>query len=139
MKPYEALELQAKAMRLVEGTELEWFNVLRSTTSKLTVQPYELLQAYDIDRAELALAIVEGKPVFDGDTLYTNTGNKFVVSKLAQHYQAFANNYSWNPPKPKTVMVELLVDDAEYYAGCTSYERYTNLGNACRKALGELK
>lgn len=43
---------------------------------------------------------------------------------------------SWNPPKPKTVMVELTIEQAELGAklGLT-----TDIASACRKALEEVE
>ena len=135
MKPYEALELQAKAMRLVEGTELDWCRAIKH----LGKPQYSFSLIAPLEEYELALAIVEGKPVFDGDTLYTNTGNKFVVSKSEQHYQAFANNYSWDAPKPRTVMVELPIEVVTAWTTDYQVVDINIMAIACRKALGELK
>lgn len=97
---------------------------------------------------EFPLAVVEGKAVFAGDELYLGTYNKTVkVSAkhdeydglIYSHLNSFGNagfeNFSWNPPKPKTVMVELLVEDADGLI-CGLGGR---VALACRKALGETK
>jgi hypothetical protein len=78
MKDYEALELQAKAMRLVEGTDLNWKDVIRLHSEVIYSGLFDL-NGYKPRECELAFAIVEGKPV-------------------------------WLPPKPKTVLVELLAE-----------------------------
>lgn len=44
---------------------------------------------------------------------------------------------TWNPPKPKTVMVELLIEDAEYYRDSAYVNSALNI--ACRKALEAIK
>jgi hypothetical protein len=43
------------------------------------------------------------------------------------------------PPKPRTVMVELLVEDAEYLISICNYGNGVRISNDCRKALKELK
>jgi len=97
------------------------------------------LDSKDYGCYEFPLAVVEDKPVFVGDELYEETGKKFTVNN-ALTKGCFGENWikavSWNPPKPKTVMVELLRDDAEYFSiGCSAEFRTYNLANACRKAL----
>jgi hypothetical protein len=136
MKNYEVLELQAKAMRLVEGTGINWKDVIRLPSRIIYNWRYDL-DEYKPGECELALTIVEGKPVFVGDELYSKiNGWAYIIN---QHNYDFAN-YSWNPPKPKTVLVELLVEDVEYYVG-GRFETARNISvlNACHKALGELK
>ena len=88
---------------------------------------------------EFPLAVVEGRQVWEGDEMWKH-GAKFNVCCSADICGA-----SWNPPKPKTVMVELTVEDAEKYA------EYANLKNsgfnpsalrvaqAMKKALEEMK
>ena len=144
MKNYEALELQAKAMRLVEGTDLFWYACVRNGVTKRAVD-----HNWEAQNPELAFAIVEGKPVFKGDELW-NVPNRFKFT--ADYYEggllgsrkcnsegqsvAWLTDCSWNPPKPRTVMVELLVEDVEKLCGIFDS---ANIGRACRKALGELK
>jgi len=49
-----------------------------------------------------ALAIVEGKPVFPGDTVYNKiTGEKCIVGSLWKIF----DNVSFNPPKPKKLVL----------------------------------
>ena len=63
---------------------------------------------------QLALAIVEGKPVFEGENLYCHNGVPYTAKDGEQEH--FYASLSWNPPKPKTVTVELSRDDAERIA-----------------------
>ena len=96
---------------------------------------------------EFALAVVEGKPVFKGDELWHGSGSEFTVlrSNATTFFGESHNsacrweiaNCSWNPPKPHTVMVELLVEDASYVANVGLVN--TKMVQACRKALEELK
>lgn len=96
-----------------------------------------------------AIAEVEGKPVFVGDELYSViNGNKYTATEAGWAFDnwthgpcASVENMSWNPPKPKTVMVEMLVEDAEYYAANES-DRGQRLDRhiaACKKALEDFK
>ena len=54
-------------------------------------------------------------------------------------------NWSWNPPKPKTVMVEMLVEDATNYVTTRQLNltnavlAMTNVEAAINKALENLK
>jgi hypothetical protein len=107
---------------------------------------------------EFPLAVVEGEPVFVGDKLYdTLTGSSFTAERVSTdhpgHRQGVACFYmatrgcityvdkaSWNPPKPKTVMVELTREDAEYLARLMRMDvvyGVRDINRACRKALGE--
>ena len=145
MKRYEALEIEATALRLVEGTKLDWRMAIRIDDNVGSY--FQDLSKYSFEGVQLALKIVEGKPVFKGDTLYHN-GVKFTARDFVSEgsdnleYWVCSNGYhlkgqvSWNPPKPKTVMVELLVEDAKQLCGIFDA---ANIGRACKKALGELK
>jgi len=101
---------------------------------------------------EFPLAVVEGKPVFVGDELYCLISNhKFKVKGLINGGLAFEyvtiydgrvcvsiDSASWNQPKPKTVMVELLREDAEHYSRFAMIDqREERFQAACRKALEE--
>ena len=93
------------------------------------------LTSCDPNLFEFPIAVVEGKPVFVGDVLYCQ-GDKVIVNPNTCSFR-HTNNWSWNPPKPKTVMVELLVEDADYWSTC--YAVNDRINAACRKALEELK
>ena len=76
---------------------------------------------------ERAIAIVENRPVFVGDTLLSDGVNQFVaesadvimiqgkpVDVISSGPSQYAISFlSWNPPKPPTLMVELTREDAE--------------------------
>jgi hypothetical protein len=95
-----------------------------------------------LDKTEFALAVVEGKPVFKGDVLYYNSGVK-IIADIKEEFgdDLVYDKLTWNPPKPKTVMVELLVEDAQYIISSKWYhqEHEKKIKEACLKALGELK
>ena len=87
---------------------------------------------------EFALAIVEGKPVFVGDVLYYKTNDEsYGIRWYPTNVNHVFDSSSWNPPKPRTVMVELLVEDASYVANVGLVN--TKMVQACRKALENLK
>jgi len=97
------------------------------------------------------LTVVEGRAVFRDDLLWF-VGSEFVAAReivadgmfgqsLSANDGAFFNldKLSWNPPKPKTVAVEMLREDAE---ACAAYLRSASfhppsfrLYEACKKAL----
>lgn len=108
---------------------------------------------------KFALGVVEGKPVFEGDTLYAGELQHVIVSKHPERDSLQCIDpkkglcdlpiryWSWNPPKPKTVMVELSLEEVEWYAkyennmdeyGCVS-KRAIGFMDACRKALEGMK
>lgn len=109
MKEIEATRMKLAAMELVEGTEIKWWTVLRCAKYK---DVYDFQPVFDSPYGyELALGIIEGKPVWEGDELYY--GDKKTTATAAQggHF----TGWSWLPPKPKTAPVYLLVDDIEYW------------------------
>jgi hypothetical protein len=85
------------------------------------------------------LAYVEGKPVFVGDELYWDDGRNITANELWGNHSDF-HRMTWHPTKPKTVMVDLLREDAEtllawYEFTCDKTRE--NVATACRKALEE--
>lgn len=68
------------------------------------------------------LCMVEGKPVYEGSKLYHKNGSEYIVQEVEQLLTRlltrkafrtvhapwtngdYIENYSWNPPKPKTVV-----------------------------------
>ena len=95
------------------------------------------------DDYKFALGVVEGKPVFEGDELYGYGGVKFTVPSEWKHHDTEQFKCSWNPPKPKTIMIELLVYDVELIARLShtgdNVSIFENVTEACRKALDSLK
>jgi hypothetical protein len=67
------------------------------------------------------LAIVEGRGVYEGDVLYAKDGSKIIANHIGftwddqDNFAKWIKSLSWNPPKPKTITVELLREDAEYW------------------------
>ena len=137
MTELEATRLKLQALELVEGTGLNWWEVIRNLYSKEGFNTPPALNVEPKDY-ELALGVIEGKPVWEGDKLWcAEYPCKQEISALTIH----RFKWSWNPPKPATVMVELLVEDAEKWAQIVSNKStsiYQNIAEACRKALEKL-
>lgn len=141
MKEIEATRLLLKSMEMVEGTKLGWWEVLRANNTKAKLSEDTVLAVWGKDELELAIGIIEGKPVWGGDKYWHSNGDycccKEIDRSLSKEYWS---RCSWLPPKPKTAMVELLVEDIRDIA---NWENVLPLGNriveACRKALSELK
>lgn len=91
---------------------------------------------------EFPLAVIEGKLVWPDDIVYHSDGLRYLAKDVFNnpHVNLAPECLSLSPPKPKTIMVELLVGDAQKMANAAS-ERLSNdyaydrVGLACKKAL----
>jgi hypothetical protein len=112
MKDYEKLEVQAKLMRLVEGTDVDWEKCVKHLNRPYLTSGWNFESAFE-DYA-FAFAIVEGKPVFKGNVLHVKTIPQ--KPRVADYYKngvifdeyGIGNDIkdcSWNAPKPKTVTI----------------------------------
>ena len=154
MTKIEALRLELAAREMVEGTGLEWWEVLKWDTGvagihcALRDKPQLLLAKNDYFK--LALGIVEGKPVWNGDTLWHPTEGAVLANdnwgkELFNHNGkvCYIEHLSWNPPKPKTMAVELSYEAVQYFAkqftSSTTIGIHNSVIDACRKALEEAK
>lgn len=140
MKPIDATRLQLKAMELVEGTGLEWNICLRNKISHAHTSLN--LYLYDSNDLELALGIIEGKPVWEGDTLWYTPGiGSPLTIKIDGGHNLKLSGWSWLPPAPKTAMVEFLVEDIKHWSKYNAewHEQSNRLYEACRKTLEGLK
>ena len=98
-----------------------------------------------------SLAIVEGKPVFEGDVLYfdgTCVAADIVVHRATADCIVDQKGGCWSidklhwtpplwtPPKPKTVTVELLQEDVEYFSNFLFLSiPFKHMQNAFKEAL----
>jgi hypothetical protein len=81
-----------------------------------------------------SLATVEGRLVFEGDVLYDNDGSRCTIRQYDA--EGFILGCSWNPPKPKTITVELLREDAEYMANSVyCIEQHLRIQKAIKEAM----
>jgi len=126
----------ARAYDLIEGTDLSISKVTK-LNGCINSMPKTLFNLSP-ELYEFSLAIVENKPVFKGDTLYSPNGTMYSV--YSQYIFDWAL-MSWNPPKPRTVMLEVSLDvavDISSWAKDVG-KKHSELGHAAIKALKELK
>ena len=98
---------------------------------------------------EIAIGIVENKPVFIGDELYNHKGDKLQASVMGftwhgkEARNSWLKSLSWSQPKPKTAMVELSLENISFFASLTPFiaetQHWGNFYAACRKTLETLK
>jgi len=155
----ELYQEAARVAKMIEGTNLTIGYVVK-ICGHVYGRDYLSFDTGNAKDYEFALAIVEGKPVFKGDVLYhylvpegcriVSLNEKGLIAFSFENKIndfVFYKNLSWNKPKPKTVMVELLREDVEYWGsyGTLGYEKnymkypvYSkNFFEACKKALEE--
>lgn len=140
MKKSDALRKEAELRDMVEGTGLEWWKCVKYLGRHGNVEWY--FDAPD-DHYAFALAVVEGKPVFPSDLLWFNGYPAAQRADASWLNPTSAQRASWNPLKPKTITVELTVEDAKIWAGCTGLSGYPEVNSrlyaACAKSFKESK
>lgn len=110
----------ARVARLIEGTELKLIDVFKYDNEKpLHEYAYKDKMLGDYDKYTFALALVEDKPVFVGDTLYHTNGSALVVQAVEEFSEGrlafksirepFVNGdwvkyYSWKQPKKTFIL-----------------------------------
>lgn len=138
MKRPDALRKEAELRDMVEGTKCQWWQCFKyegvsGAEQRALFKLHPTLVQEEL--LEFALAIVEGKPVFAGDKLWSTYFGKWLTvcgvsvhkGYLAHDASADANcsiaTLSWNAPKPKTIKVELEIsqEDAEYLKSLRFY------------------
>jgi len=130
----ESIKMQEKA-----GINLEpvckWAkNLNKISAMKFDQPPHEY---------EFPIAVVEGKAVFVGDELWYSDICVVASSKNTMTYKsdnfvqtpAYWHHASWNPPKPKTVLIELPYDFVKEHAEFKESFNSKILTDACRKAM----
>ena len=146
----------ARVLDMCEGTSVNpdtcWkFDGIRKSVAPFLTAPPSLYS--------FAIAIVENKPVFIGDELYyTPDGDKVTITGISSVKTPYGvhllyvmrnkcgvcsepvSSLSWNPPKPKTVLLEVSVECAEWFAKARCF--YGDIGaemlRAAKKALENL-
>ena len=137
----ELYQEAARVAKLIEGTKLTIGDAVK-ICGHVYGRGYPAFDTGNAKDYEFALAIVDGRPAFRNDWIYFK-GEKYSANDQLFKHEALSN-FSWNPPKPRTVMVELLREDAErckeHFGKCYSYSdgEYTvRVFIACQKALEE--
>jgi hypothetical protein len=130
--PQEQAALHRKAAETIEMCAphgIEAYVKFKGHQHKVIEVFYQSRPAY----YEFPLAVIEGQQVWADDWVY----NKNELMVKAKEMVAQYAPYTINPPKPKTVMVELLVEDARYIANTGAIS--VQLHEACRKALDNIR
>jgi len=116
------------------------------TTPTEFTAPFEFLYDFLLNDNDILendiyfpVAVVEGKPVFINDELWdiNHLGRKLIITNSYRNDKTWIESTSWNPPKPKTVMVELSIADAKRL--CNKCITKDSVADACRKALKALE
>jgi len=122
----------ARAAKMIEGTKLGVGNCFK--LNGIPFNSHHINFDSSPDRYEACLTIVEGKPVFKGDKLYYD--GRIQIAGVTRFLVDDGISWSWNPPKPKIVMVEMLVEDVEYIIGkACSVGKDQRIRHACYRAL----
>jgi hypothetical protein len=114
----DLFEAAAKMMRMADEHNIGYFykqqKCLHTFPKGDNVYPESMVFSCPPDTYEFFINVVEGKPVFDGDELYAEGGSKFTVTpNYAPDRFGLNPLCSWLYSAPKSVMVELLREDAE--------------------------
>jgi hypothetical protein len=99
MKKSDLHREYARVIDLCEGTSVPTFKCVRSNEGGISYDPEFNCEP---ESYTFAVALVENRPVFVGDTLYDKFGTQVIISPSYEilNRELFAVNYSWNPPKP---------------------------------------
>ena len=146
----------ARVLDMCEGTKVNQQDCWKCDGIKRCVEPMlrGIPKSYSF-----AIAIVENKPVFIGDELYyTPDGEKVTVTGISSVKTPYGvhllyvirnkcgacsepvSSLSWNPPKPKTVLLEVSVECAEWYVDALKFLNGVSaeVPEAAKKALAKL-
>lgn len=119
MTKIEALELELKARKMVEGTELDWWSVIKFRGFITAILEHPPLFTHGVANYELALGIIEGRPAWEGDQPYFR-GNKVMLYSTSP-YDFKDMGWSWNPPTQKTATIrDRLTTNAEDFDAIVS-------------------
>lgn len=137
MKQSELLRKQADMMDMAEKHGIDdWLCLMR-----LKMMRHDAVTGFYNPEYNYALGVVEGRPVFEGDELYFKGIKRIATagSKIQFPDNFDASGWTWNPPKPRTILVELLVEDAEGTECWYNDGVQGRVKIACRKALEAIK
>jgi len=139
----------ARVIDMCEGTGLEQFDCMKYMGRIYRDHNGSRNPSFDRPASEFsfALAIVEGKPVFEGDVLYCtaehcwicrqNGTSKFIVGdKSTGGVGPNFDKATWTPPKPKTITVTIPYDAAKEFSVQTFWNnQFIDIQNAIKEAI----
>lgn len=127
----ELFEAVARVCKIAEENDItDWWRGSWKYPGSRDVYTNKPSLFSELHTYEFAIGLVEGKWVFSKDTLYRPDCVPVIVDKadwdslaiIGTDCEIYDVKYlSWNPPKPRTVMVEMLREDAEFDAGKRQY------------------
>jgi hypothetical protein len=132
MKLSELHRKYADALDLCERHDLEPTRAIKLDDKFLT---YQSNLSSPQDCYTFPVAVVEGNPVFVGDDLYNPFGLRVkITNDMVDDIEnvLMSVNYTWNPPKPKTFMLNGVELPAPIGAG---YVMHIFNRNFCFKSL----
>lgn len=137
MNEIEGVRAKLKCMEMVQGTNYKWWEVVKCKYKQgITECRFipTLDFSFDCDQYdfEIALGMVEGKPVWKGDRVYFNDDVVY-----ASYICDFTSPYwTWNQQVPDTIMIEIPISVAKVF---DKYIYPSGVDGvivlACRKAL----
>ena len=108
------LEYWGRVHDMCEGTNVKPCECVKYRDKKNVFTRHPILdEETDVNDYELAVAILEDKPVFVGDVVYDkDTGDQSIITRHVDGSFAFNDNswitikelsnyYTWHPPKPR--------------------------------------
>jgi len=138
----------ARVIDMCEGTGLEQFDCMKYMGCIYRDHNGSRNPSFDRPASEFsfALAIVEGKPVFEGDVLYFDgtcvAADIFVHRATAdcivdQKGDCWSiDKLHWTPPKPKTITVTIPYDAAKEFSVQTFWNnQFIAIQNAINEAM----
>ena len=134
----ELYQEAARVAKMIEETPLSIDNCIKFEGSTLYSIDEEFMPvAHDGNKYEFALALIDDIPVFKGDFVFSKDYPNGIEAEHAQYLYNLTGlkSFSLTKPKPKTVMVELLREDAEDLAKFQI--SLARQAAACKKALEE--
>lgn len=140
MKISDALRAEAKCRDMVDGTNLDWWEVIKCD-GQLWAIPSAPSFNMDVDKYEFALGIVEGSPIFENDSVWFVNADGSYYQQIATPSHDFTLR-GWTKtkpkPKPRTMMVEMLAEDVYNWVRLGSpfnTQLINNVVDACSKSV----
>lgn len=103
MTELEATRIKLKCLEMVERTSVKWWECLKLHTGNFVLPP--TFNGHE-DEYQVALGILEGKPVFADDKVWSPNGTKLKAGSI--DVDILLASTSWNPPKLTPVSQTML-------------------------------
>lgn len=100
----------ARVMDMCEGTNVSVLDCIKFSGRpwmKLNKHNNEPEFSCDLSCYDFAVAILEDKPLFIGDTVYHSTNGKMVISEYGPPVREFIDQVTWNMPERKIKIADV--------------------------------